>query len=103
MTFTSQLGIVRVADLAEVSGQDEDSRPTAPTPVLERGSTTAVSAPQAARVTPVTPASQAASAAAPLVANEIVAIIESLAGLRDKNILTEEEFSAKKAELLRRL
>ena len=33
----------------------------------------------------------------------ILAIIESLAGLREKNIITEEEFSAKKAELLRRL
>jgi hypothetical protein len=103
LTFTSQFGIVRVADLAEVSGQGGDSWAPSPAPVLERGSATAVPTPQAAPATPVAPASQAASAAAPLAANEILAIIESLAGLRDKNILTEEEFSAKKAELLRRL
>ena len=45
----------------------------------------------------------AATAAAPLAGNEIIAVIENLGRLRDKNIITEEEFSAKKAELLRRL
>jgi hypothetical protein len=34
---------------------------------------------------------------------EIIATIERLAQLKDKGILTEEEFAAKKAELLGRL
>jgi hypothetical protein len=34
---------------------------------------------------------------------DVFATIEKLAALRDKNILSEEEFSKKKAELLARL
>ncbi len=40
---------------------------------------------------------------APADAGSILALIEQLGGLRDKGILTEEEFAAKKAELLNRL
>jgi len=36
-------------------------------------------------------------------ADEVLTTIERLADLRQKNILTEEEFTAKKAELLSRL
>jgi hypothetical protein len=36
-------------------------------------------------------------------AAEIGAAIETLGGLRDKGFLTEEEFAAKKAEILARL
>ena len=43
----------------------------------------------------------ALSAAAP--GDDIFAKLERLAGLRDKGILSEEEFAAKKAELLSRL
>ena len=38
-----------------------------------------------------------------LAMEDIVKTIERLAELRQKNILTEEEFAAKKAELLSRL
>ena len=41
--------------------------------------------------------------AAPLAMEDIIKTIERLAELRQKNILTEEEFVAKKAELLGRL
>jgi Short C-terminal domain len=94
LTFTSQSGVVRLADLAEVSG-GETSRapaPAAPTPPP---------VPQARAAVPATPA--AGTPAASLPASEILKIIESLAGLREKNIITEEEFRAKKAELLGRL
>jgi hypothetical protein len=40
---------------------------------------------------------------ASLATEDIVKTIERLAELRQKNILTEEEFAVKKAELLRRL
>jgi hypothetical protein len=92
LTFTSQLGVVRLVDLPEVSAKGEAPRnPSPPPPVPEpRAPAADVPAPSSA-------------AAAPLAANEILAVIENLAGLRQKNIITEEEFSAKKAELLRRL
>ena len=82
----------RLADLAEVSAADEASR--------ESASTAPVASTQAHAVRP-TPA--AGTPAAPLAAKEILTIIESLAALREKNIITEAEFSAKKAELLSRL
>ena len=44
-----------------------------------------------------------APAAAPLRPDEVMATIEKLADLKAKGILTDEEFSAKKAELLKKL
>jgi membrane protease subunit (stomatin/prohibitin family) len=46
------------------------------------------------------PAPAAAAAMSP---DEIIATLEKLGGLKDKGFLTEEEFSAKKAELLKKL
>ena len=54
-------------------------------------------APQAA------PAAPAQAPAAPVRPEEVLATLEKLGELRSKGILTEEEFSAKKAELLRKL
>jgi membrane protease subunit (stomatin/prohibitin family) len=48
-------------------------------------------------------AAQAAAAAAGLKPDEIMATIEKLAELKAKGILTDDEFSAKKAELLKKL
>ena len=48
-------------------------------------------------------AAAAAPAAAALKPDEIMATLEKLAELKSKGILTEDEFSAKKAELLRKL
>lgn len=72
LTFTSQHGLVRVADLPVVGGR---ASPAAPAPA--------------------TPAAAGA--------DDILAKIERLAALRAKDILTAEEFEAKKAELLSRL
>jgi membrane protease subunit (stomatin/prohibitin family) len=47
--------------------------------------------------------SGATSEPAPLKPDEVIATIEQLAGLRAKGILTDAEFSAKKAELLKKL
>jgi Short C-terminal domain len=44
------------------------------------------------------PAQEAAPAAAP--ADDLTAQLEALAKLRDQGILTEDEFSAKKAQIL---
>nr|WP_316641592.1 SPFH domain-containing protein [uncultured Roseateles sp.] len=49
------------------------------------------------------PAAAAAAAPASLRPDEVMATLEKLADLKGKGILTEEEFSAKKAELLKKL
>ena len=48
-------------------------------------------------------AAQAAAAAAGIKPDEVMATIEKLADLKAKGILTDEEFGAKKAELLKKL
>jgi hypothetical protein len=87
LTFTSQYGLVRVADLPLVSLEGDQTRNPSP----------AVSAtpPRAPRHGP--------PPAAPQATEDILGTIERLAELRQKDILTEEEFSAKKSELLSRL
>jgi hypothetical protein len=80
LTFTSQHGLVRVADLPVVS-------------------------PSSAPVAATAPATAPAQAGAPGGAGsgDVLAIIERLAELRQKGLLSEQEFGAKKAELLSRL
>ena len=95
LTFTSQLGVVRIADLARVF--PEGVAHANPAPSAFAPSQTLESEPRAA-APPV-----ASAPAAPAGSEDILKTIERLAELRQKNILTEEEFSAKKAELLSRL
>jgi hypothetical protein len=80
LTFTSQYGFLRVADLPLVG------------PVAQQKTDEPVAPPQ--------PQSAAPPQAA---ADDIFALIEKLAALKEKNILTDEEFAAKKTELLSRL
>ena len=89
LTFTSQHGLVRVADLPLVTAENHDLHDPSLAGSLE----------------PARPQKPAASAAAPAPAStdNILTTIERLSDLRQKNILTEAEFAAKKAELLSRL
>jgi hypothetical protein len=82
--FTSQLGTFGVLSLRELGVQ-----PVAETPAAE------APAPK--------PQAQAPTAAASGDAAAIIAAIESLAGLHERGILSDEEFATKKAELLGRL
>jgi len=82
LTFTSQFGAVDVARLPKVSNGDAAQPPPSAAP----------SATPAATAAPV-----------PGGHEDILGAIEKLADLRDKGILTEAEFSAKKTELLSRL
>jgi hypothetical protein len=94
LTFYSQFGLVRVADLPLVSPPGDQS-PAAPK---------SVGVPPAPP--PEAPSTPPASAFAPgpqLAGDSIFTAIERLADLRQKNILSEEEFAAKKRELLSRL
>ena len=89
LTFTSQFGLVRVADLPLVSPAGE----SAPAPAPRAGARATTGRLRAAARRRPTDSAK----------HDIFAAIERLADLRQKNILTEEEFAAKKAELLSRL
>lgn len=77
LTFSSQHGLVDVASLPVVPAGGGAGPISTPLPPPEQRAPTAVS--------------------------DILAMIEKLAGLRDKGILSDEEFAAKKAELLGRI
>jgi hypothetical protein len=100
LTFTSQHGTVSVSTLPVVS---VDGRPSAaPSPRV----VPAPVAPASVAPAPVTPApavQSAPPAAESAQEADIFAKIERLADLHRKGILSEQEFSAKKAELLSRL
>lgn len=103
LAFSSQLGPVRLSELRVVS--------TPAVPVMENAVETAAeppakpTAPAPAVPTPALPASVIERAAAPLEgpAGDPVGLIERLAELHARGILTDEEFSRKKSELLSRL
>jgi hypothetical protein len=83
--FSSQYGLIDVASLPVVSSNGQPPRPVAQQPALPPG---------------VTYPPQAASSAGQ---DDVFATIERLAELKAKGILSEEEFAAKKSELLGRL
>ncbi|WP_374308152.1 SHOCT domain-containing protein [Methylocella sp.] len=83
LIFTSQLGVVDVASLPLVA----DSA--------------AASAPQAAPAPETAPAAQAEPSGQK--SAEVFSTLEKLADLRQKNIITDAEFAAKKSELLARI
>jgi len=99
ITFVSQFGVVRVADLPEVIS--EASRPTeaiapeAPAPMVAVPPVAESSDYSQSKPMPA-PVAQASS-------DEIFKVLERLADLHQKGIVTAEEFAAKKAELLSRL
>jgi hypothetical protein len=124
ITFTSQFGHVRLSDLAVVSGAPlpppstvVTPMPTAPAvtaPIAEAPIAVVPSAPVAATPVPVVAAPIAAapvastpmptaSVASGTTADDVFGLIEKLAALHAKGILTDEEFGAKKTELLGRL
>jgi hypothetical protein len=99
LTFTSQFGLVRVADLPLVPPEPgQRQEPPVPFPA------TRPAEPEPALFTAVAAAPVARQAREGCVAtDDILATIERLADLRQKGILTDEEFGAKKAELLNRI
>lgn len=110
LTFTSQYGLVRVADLPVVSGPgapgDARREPPAPVETPAWAGTSQQMAPETQPFAEALPSSNQTPPAQPAhahSADDIFAMLERLAGLRDKGILSEEEFAAKKAELLARL
>ena len=93
LTFTSQYGTVYVSSLPIVSGAPQAPAYAPQAPVYE-----APPQPQS-----FTPQPQAFGTPQPLGQNEVISAIEKLADLHAKGILSDQEFSTKKAELLNRL
>ncbi|MCW0181688.1 MAG: SHOCT domain-containing protein [Zavarzinia sp.] len=93
LSFTSQYGLVDVAGLPVVS-IDGQAPPAPPQPVY--------APPVYAPPVSMPPAFES-PAPAPAAEGDIFAAIEKLAALHAKGILTDQEFGAKKAELLSRL
>jgi hypothetical protein len=89
LTFTSQHGMVQLDSLSRVSGSD-------PAPGVDHSGSVPAPAHQ-----PTTSGRSIADAS--LAGGDIFSSIERLAGLRDKGFISEEEFMAKKTELLKRL
>jgi len=113
LTFTSQFGTVRVADLPEVPmpgaaqtppdappAQPSGASPDTPSDALNTTAVTVDPAPASAKpvAAPVPPAEPPAARA-----DDVVATIEKLADLHARGVLSDEEFQTKKAELLSRL
>jgi hypothetical protein len=96
LTFISQYGLVRLADLLLVFPQGDQFPHPSPLGSASPPQISGSLPPAAAPTTAPTPT-------ATLATEDIMKTIERLAKLRQKNILTEEEFVAKKAELLSRL
>ncbi len=100
LTFSSQYGTVRLADLKVISGGDPSDR----APLTRQPETTADAASaRSSEPRPLARAWETAPPAIPTGEGDLIAMIERLATLRDRGILTEAEFAAKKAELLARL
>lgn len=86
-SFTSQFGTFTVESLPVVSGGNREQQPNQWAPA------------------PVRPSSPTFSSASnsPEPSGDVIAMLERLGSLRDKGILSEQEFQSKKAELLARL
>ncbi|WP_127075305.1 SHOCT domain-containing protein [Rhodomicrobium lacus] len=89
MTFSSQNGTVRIDTLPRVGGAAGQNAPAAVSHGGEHASPAAVTTSGATTVSELQ--------------NAGLALLEQLGGLRDKGYISEEEFAAKKAEILKRL
>ena len=95
LVFTSQFGTVRLEELNRIDGESPQG--------LRSEESLSQTSPRDPK--PATPEAAVAARASsePLGHDEIFAKIERLADLRTKGILSDEEFTAKKTELLGRL
>src|ERR1700744_4442184 len=96
--FTSQLGTFSVSSLSELGVREVADTPTAAPAPHHQGQYPSTPAPS-----PAAPVSTPAPASAPTGSGDpatIVAAIESLAGLHQRGILSDDEYATKKAELL---
>ncbi len=101
LSFNSQYGLIDVASLPVISSNGQPPRAVSAAPA-----TPSQSASQGGGMSwdnPPASASSSATSSGGHSEQDIFATIEKLAGLKSKGILSEEEFQAKKADLLGRL
>jgi hypothetical protein len=96
VTFTSQLGVVPLTDLSLLRAKAMDQDSDFPGTTSQRSQAVAT-----ASVRPDQQADKQDRVGTP--ADDVPSLIERLAELHRKGVLTEDEFAAKKAELLSRL
>lgn len=100
ITFTSQFGTVNLSSLPLVmrDGQACDIPSLASVPAPAPAPTPAIESPNVGQ--PINSPAATESSSAP---DQIIETIERMGSLRDKGLLSEDEFAQKKAELLSRL
>ncbi|WP_299779152.1 SHOCT domain-containing protein [uncultured Formosa sp.] len=98
VTFTSQYGTVNLNTLPIVSGGDNKPQPQAATPEVQYQQESIPS--KQPNQQPIQDVSNAINSE---LEEDIFNKIEKLAGLKDKGILTQDEFNSKKTDLLSRL
>ena len=103
ISFNSQYGLIDVASLPVVSVDGVVVNPVASEPAYANGSGNAPAAAPAQFDTPVSAPAPQRFTAPGAGDGDIFVMIEKLAELRSRTLLSEEEFVAKKAELLARL
>ncbi|EDY82588.1 hypothetical protein VDG1235_2211 [Verrucomicrobiia bacterium DG1235] len=106
MSFTSQYGLIQVSQLPIVSidGVTQKAPPPMQQPIVAQQQAEFQAAPPLdSQLPPAQPTNVQMSASSDANEQDIFNKIERLAALKEKGILTDEEFSSKKAELLQRL
>ncbi len=99
ITFTSQFGVVDLSTLPVISRDGVPAAPQQAPPASPPPSHTDHSSSQPSNPAPM-PASHPSSSAT---GNDIIETLDRLGGLLEKGYISEQEFSAKKADLLSRL
>ena len=99
--FTSQFGTFAVSTLSELGVHEVAATPVAAPAPQRQGQYQSAPAPQPSMPEPTPAAERVQGPSGDAAA--IVAAIESLAGLHQRGILSDDEFATKKAELLARL
>lgn len=106
ITFTSQYGTVNLSTLPVVWRDGAPVSPTpmaAPTATPEPAPATPTATPEAEAAPPASSSQAAVSPDTTVSADEAIALLERLGELKEKGIVTDAEFEAKKAELLARI
>lgn len=103
ITFTSQYGVVRVADLPQITGNNNQNAPSSSFAPAPQQTNTWTPSPAVNEPTPASPSPAPATLQPQVSSNEIFSLLEKLADLHGKGILTDAEYETKKAEMLKRL
>lgn len=98
ITFTSQYGVVSLNDLPVVKGNTAPREAAVPPSQESSMANSSMASPSSSSTT-----AEVAGPASAVQETDIFAKLEKLAALKQQGIITEEEFAAKKAELLGRL